>query len=210
MSYWTHIRGTVEVSVPGRTQPEIEYILNTVLEHLPLVTGSERDMKVYVVREDGYNMSSSHDEFGNKTNLGVSHYGSHSYRYGSYETQDMFMLVLEANLRDRFFEQTKKEFIKWLCRLAKRIMVENVLVNIWAYDESLLIKDFNDKFGLMYEYPSWSRANKDKTPSWCEYLLWERAPRCEMPMKLYRKYYEDSIIDEELERRENWMEEQDK
>lgn len=30
MSNWTYIRGTIEVDVPGRTQPEIEYILKTV------------------------------------------------------------------------------------------------------------------------------------------------------------------------------------
>ena len=40
MSWWTHIRGPVEVSVPGRTQAEIDYILQTVLDHLPRVTGS--------------------------------------------------------------------------------------------------------------------------------------------------------------------------
>lgn len=47
MSYWTYINGTITVSPMGRTQPEKRYILETVLNHLPRVTGSEGDMNVY-------------------------------------------------------------------------------------------------------------------------------------------------------------------
>ena len=43
MSWWTYINGTITVSPMGRTQAEKRYILETVLDHLPLVTGSERD-----------------------------------------------------------------------------------------------------------------------------------------------------------------------
>ena len=67
MSWWTHIKGVIEVNVPGRTQAEIQYVLETVLDHLPRVTGSEGDMNVYIAREAGYNNSCSCDEFGQKT-----------------------------------------------------------------------------------------------------------------------------------------------
>ena len=49
MSSWTYVHGTIVVSPLGRTQHEKRYILETVLDHLPVVTGSERDMEVYVI-----------------------------------------------------------------------------------------------------------------------------------------------------------------
>ena len=45
MSWWTYVHGTIVVSPMGRTQAEKRYILDTVLEHLPVVSGSERDIK---------------------------------------------------------------------------------------------------------------------------------------------------------------------
>ena len=63
MSSWTYVHGTIVVSPLGRTQHEKRYILETVLDHLPVVTGSERDMEVYVIQKRGYNSSSSSDEF---------------------------------------------------------------------------------------------------------------------------------------------------
>lgn len=58
MSMWTYVSGTIQVYVSGRTQPEIEYVLKTVLNHLPKVTGSEEDMRVYINRRYGHSMSS--------------------------------------------------------------------------------------------------------------------------------------------------------
>ena len=48
MSNWTYVMGQIIVAPMGRTQNEKEYILKTVLDHLPLVTGSEEDMQVYI------------------------------------------------------------------------------------------------------------------------------------------------------------------
>lgn len=52
MSCWTYISGIIEVDVPGRTQPEIEHILKTIIDHLPIVTGS--DKREYIINEEGY------------------------------------------------------------------------------------------------------------------------------------------------------------
>lgn len=41
MSWWTKVTGLVAVQVPGRTDKEKEYVLDSVLRHLPLITGSE-------------------------------------------------------------------------------------------------------------------------------------------------------------------------
>ena len=56
MSWWSYINGTITVAPMGRTQAEKRYILDTVLEHLPRVSGgSEGDMNVYVIQKNGYN-----------------------------------------------------------------------------------------------------------------------------------------------------------
>lgn len=48
MSSWIYINDTITVHPMGGTQPERRYILETVLNHLPRVTGSEGDMNVYM------------------------------------------------------------------------------------------------------------------------------------------------------------------
>lgn len=201
MSWWTHIRGAIEVSVPGRTQPEIQYILDTVLAHLPLVTGSEGSMKVHAVKEDGYNCTSNCDEFGNRTNLAVDVYGCHSRRYGMFDTQDSYILVLEGDLRDRVFEQTKREFIKWLCRLSKRLWVMDVMVRVWGYcNERLIINEHMGQFYMMSESFAY-----DEQP-WWKYLMWERDPLSSLPLLHASKYFNDQYVNEEIERRVRWRE----
>ena len=63
MSHWTYVSGIVEVRPIGNTQPQKRYILDTVLEHLPVVSGSEGNMKVHVVQQYGHDCSSSCNEF---------------------------------------------------------------------------------------------------------------------------------------------------
>lgn len=75
MSFWSYVRGMIEVYPMGRTQAEMRYILETVLSHLPPVTGSEGNMKAHIVQKSGFNYSSSADEFGQDTGMGNSHYG---------------------------------------------------------------------------------------------------------------------------------------
>lgn len=202
MSYWTHIVGTITVSPMGRTQAEKRYILETVLDHLPLVTGSERDMNIHIVQKAGTNCSSSCDEFGMVTNNLKDYYGDRSRR-GWLRTQNEYILVVEGNFRDRFFDDTYREFIKWLCRLAKRISVCNVLVNIDSDDKGNYVicenNRFHNPYAEMFESPSWSWDNEDKEPTWCEYLMWDSHKECDMPAKLVYKYYSDPENDKRVE-----------
>ena len=195
--------GTVTVSPMGRTQAEKRYILETVLEHLPIVTGSEVDMNVHIVQKAGHNASSSADEFGMVTNNLKDDYGHPSRRRGCLCTQDEYILVVEGNFRDRFLDDTYKEFIKWLCRLAKRVDVCSVLVNIDSDDKGSRIICENDRYhnayAEMFEPPSWSWNNKDKEPTWCEYLMWDRHKTSNMPAKLVYKYYNDPENDKRVE-----------
>ena len=75
MSNWSYIQGTITVSPIGCTQAQKMYILDTVLAHLPIVSGSEKDMDVYVIQKNGHNSSCSYDEFGEITNNLVDSYG---------------------------------------------------------------------------------------------------------------------------------------
>lgn len=201
MSYWTYITGAVEVSVPGRTQAEIDYILRTILDHLPRVTGSEGDMEVHINRHEGDNISQSCDEFEMNTNNLIGDYGTKSRR-GWLRVQSCYTLTLHAALRDRLFEQTTREFTKWLCRLAKRILVESVLVRIDGEDKTIVLNDsegVDSPYWNMYEFPSW--ANEDHEPAWWEHLMWKRWGNTPLPLTHVVKYYTDPEADAEYEKR---------
>ena len=208
MSSWTYITGTITASPIGRTQAEKRYILDTVLAHLPIVSGSEKDMDVYVIQKNGHNSSSSHDEFGERTNNLVDWYGNRTRSRGMLRMQDEYILVVNAALRDREFNQTYREFIKWLVRLGKRVMIDNILVKIGGYDKVAVIKDYcvqNEKYSYqnvflnLFEGTSW--VKKDGEVNWCEYMLYPRAKDSDYPMMLAYKYFNDEENDKEVERR---------
>lgn len=203
MSYWTYINGTVVVSPMGRTQAEKRYILETVLDHLPRVTGSERNMNVYIIQKAGYNHSSSHTEFGEYS-------GYKDWDTLSTKIQDEYILVVNGAFRDRTFNQTYREFQKWLCRLAKRIDIEDVLVQINAYEKSCIIQNpnlnkkhsYETVYGQMYEKSTWCYKDDEYgEPNWAEYLLWIRSKNSDYPMMLEYKYFNNEENDKEVERR---------
>lgn len=206
MSQWAYVHGTIVVSPMGRSQPEKRYILDTVLEHLPRVTGSEGDMDVYVIQKAGFNSSSSVDEFGNRTDNLTDWDGNKSYRNGWHRTQTEYILVVDGSLRDRTFAETKRSFLKWLCRLAKRVSVSNVQVHIESYDGEMMLQENMGAFWNMREDPSWVHEwNEDrdtpKEPNWCEFMMWEPAKDSCYPIELTYKYFENPENDAEFERR---------
>lgn len=195
MSAWSYINGMINVSPLGRSQEEIEYILKTIIRHLPKVTGSERDMHVHVIKSHGSNSWSNFDELG---------------RPCDFEYQDNYIVVLEGNLRDRFFEQTKKEFIKWLSRLSKRVLVNSGVINVSGLSaNSFEHKSMNISFSNhddnpwhdMFEWPSWT-SDSNGEPTWCEYLMWDSSESVDrMPIMLAYKYFYDEENDAEAQRR---------
>ena len=199
MSWWSYVHGTIVVSPTGRTQAEKKYVLDTVLDHLPQVTGSERDMNVYVIQKNGYNNSSSCDEFGDMTNNLTDSYGQKSRRRGWLRMQDEYILVVDGSLRDRQFEETFREFQKWLIRLAKRVSVQSVFVKIYDFDKSTLIQDDHGHYMDLFEYPSGSHGNKTDEPAWYEYLLWKPITNGDYPSILAYKYFDDKENDEQVE-----------
>lgn len=125
MSSWTYISGTVRVAPCAYGQHAKEFVLKEVLDHLPLVPGSEGPMTWHIIREHGYNSSTNYDEFGQRTNLNRYNHFSHIWK-----TQDYYIVVLEAQLRDTHYEETLKAFVKWLNRLSKRVSVYDMLVRV--------------------------------------------------------------------------------
>lgn len=196
MSFWTHIRGYICVEPFGQTQAQSRYILETVLSHLPEVPGSEGPMDVHIVQRAGYDTWTSHDEFGQWI------------PNADHKMQSQYFLVVEGDLRDVVFAGTKKAFLKWLCRLAKRVWVTEILVTINGefWDGSMLISD-SEPFRKMFEDYSWTQRREGQEhpePNWTEFLHWERANGTDYPMTLMYKYYVDSDIDEEIWRREQY------
>ena len=165
MSWWTHILGVINVNPAGRTQHEMTYIVNTVLDHLPVVSGSERDMEVFVNFNPHHNSSSSRDEFGMRTNNLEDRYGNRSMSTGWLYTSDDYYLTIYGNFRDRRFKQTFHEFQKWLCRLAKRVCVNQINVTITADDHKpyhLTMDSWNNPYSEMFENPSWGRPERNR------------------------------------------------
>ena len=151
MSSWTYVRGLIEVGVPGRTQAEKDYILQTVIDHLPKVTGSEVDMSIYTIRANGHDSWSNHDEL--------------DHLNWDFKTQSQYFLVLDGSLRDRHYEETFKELNKFLNRLSKRLLVVSMQVQVSTYDRSRIhtFTNENDCYGNMFEFED----------PWYSYLMWE-------------------------------------
>ena len=149
MSSWTYVQGLIELDVPGRTQAEKNYILQTVIDHLPKVTGSEKSMNIYTIQTDGYDSWQNFDEFYN--------------RVEDFKTQSRYFLVLDGNLRDRHYKDTFKELNKFLNRLGKRLMVDSVYVRLYNYERSHIFTNKNNCYGNMF----------DSEDPWYNYLMWE-------------------------------------
>lgn len=149
MSSWTYVQGLIELDVPGRTQAEKNYILQTVIDHLPKVTGSEKSMNIYTIQTAGHDSWQNFDEFYN--------------RVEDFRTQSRYFLVLDGNLRDRHYKDTFKELNKFLNRLGKRLMVDSVYVRLYNYEHSHIFTNKNNCYGNMFE-------NEDP---WYSYLMWE-------------------------------------
>lgn len=151
MSMWTYVRGLIEISAPGRTQAEKDYILQTVIDHLPKVTGSEVDMNIYTIQANGHDSWSNHDEL--------------DHLNWDFKTQSQYFLVLDGSLRDRCYEETFKELNKFLNRLSKRLLVVSMHVQVYTYDHQHMytFTNENDFYGNLFE----------SEDPWYKYLMWE-------------------------------------
>ena len=217
MSEWFYINGVITVYPLGRTQAEKRYILETVIEHLPVVSGSEGDMDIHIIQRKDTNVSSTCDEFGQRTeNLkddsGRKYKGR--IKYSRMRYQQIYHLLLDGALRDVYFEEGFKMFNKWLNRLAKRVFIDDILVKVKGYtkdkfNEKTYLFDRYKPYHTMEELPRWAQLYHSKgkekelhyEPNWCEYLMWDKSDVSNSPLLLDYKYYFDEKLDEEMARR---------
>lgn len=134
MSYWTYVIGAIEVDAWGDTNIEKEYNLKTVLSHLPIVTGSERDMKVFI-NMGSVRSSCNFDERGNSRTEQLKRNRNECNSY---------IITLQGSLRDSYFDETLRELTKFLTRLGKYVFTRDISVIVHSdMGESYIFNDPN-------------------------------------------------------------------
>ena len=179
MARWTHIFGTIQVRMCESTNEASEYILKTVLKHLPEVWCELEPMKVIMSNTGRITGACTHDEFGN-------------YRYNSDDMDEYqeYVLTVIGDVRHGWYQDVTKEFMKWLTRLAKRVNVSDVLVSIKQDfgEGDVLITNPNDCFSNMYEY-----SYEESKGNWCDYLRVKYDKRFRFPKKLLKYYFPEDF-----------------
>lgn len=176
MSTYFRINGVVTVKPKGRTQAEKQYVLETVLQHLPLVTGIDTKMNVHIVPcYSGGKSDFNLDEFGKATD-NIYPWKERAFvavgdAYNLVQSEkpifDSYTLVLDAALWFIDYDKGCREFQKWLCRLAKRVLVNTVVVALFADDsaQSMVLSEYDNVYVDMFE----------DEQNWCDFLLWKPA-----------------------------------
>lgn len=133
MSSWTYVRGLIEAETFAQSDAEAIFKSQTIVDHLPRITGSEGPASIVVVPKPGWhNNSGFTDELGHFSNLGKG-------RHGSFPVKSTVLLVLHGNLRDRWFSQTLYEVTKCLARLSSRLYVRDCLVCVSGFDQQFIL-----------------------------------------------------------------------
>lgn len=135
MSIWTHINGVIEAETFASTNAQALYIVQSVVDHLPKITGSEGNADYFVNLENGYTTS--------------------TYAGGRCisKTQSHVLITIHGDLRDRAFEGTLRETTKALARLSKRLFVLSCVVCVESgYSDQNFI--FNNKSWLIMQKDS--------------------------------------------------------
>lgn len=133
MSVWSYVRGCVWVQVPGRTQCECDYVIKSVLNHLPLVSGSESDTYLQPVEANVDLHFSRFDDFGRPSNILINNKETNFHsRSGSFVVCNTYAIVVSGNLRDRSFEETVRNTEKLIVRLGKRLYVQHLHVLVYG------------------------------------------------------------------------------
>lgn len=138
MSNWTKVRGVIDVCPAGNSQAEKRYTLETLISHLPKITGSEKDVNIYIIQKSGNDYSASFDEF---------------YYPINNEVQSHYLIVLDGNLRDRIFDFTLKETNIFLNKLSKNIWIDDILLKIKGQGSEYVYKNaepYKDNFECLY------------------------------------------------------------
>lgn len=111
MSYWTHITGTINVTIPHscpipkKVAEYIEWVFDELKKNNHFITGSERDCNCYVAI-DNWNGWSSET------------YIDHTYENA--------VITLFGDFRDRYADQTHKEVVDFVNNLKRYVTLEEI------------------------------------------------------------------------------------
>lgn len=134
---WAHIHGVLTVWPEGRTITEQEYVLKTVLEHQPMIWQDGGIMETIVSQSAYPNAWAGGDRFENESNLIYTKQNQDPD--GAFEFNTEFFVILDAHIRHDSFDETYRRLVRWLCRFARRIWIDEILVHVYEYGRSTLI-----------------------------------------------------------------------
>ena len=107
MSLWCYVRGIIVADTFAEYTPAALYRAQSVVDHLPRISGSEGDAQFYIVTKRGHNQTM----FG-------------------FEAQSQVLISICGDLRDSWLPQTLPEVTKALARLASRLSIDTCLVSV--------------------------------------------------------------------------------
>lgn len=119
MSRWTYVYGMIAVDTFSRSDAETLYITHTVVNHLPIVDGSEGGLHYYINLYDGLKDFANFDEFGRHTNI-----------KDVCEWQTKAVITITGSLRDMGIHETTKQVVRMLSRLSSRLWVRCCILSI--------------------------------------------------------------------------------
>lgn len=142
MSLWCYVRGLIVADTFAEYTPAALYRAQCVVDHLPRITGSERDAQLYVTTKCGNNQFTyGWDELHQYSNLGGGR------RRNCFEAQSEVLISICGDLRDRWLPQTLPEVTRALARLASRLFIDSCIVSVED--------DCGQKF--LFNNPKWLR-----------------------------------------------------
>lgn len=138
MSSWTHITACLSVDT-GLVEPRkiVKRIIQKELKEAPKMTGSEGNADVFVNVQSGYDFYMScdcvHCEY--RDTIVHTDEGQHcdapddyKCKEGKYQTR--VVISVQGDLRDRWKDDTQKEFDEFLEFIKRRYLVRDYSVNI--------------------------------------------------------------------------------
>ncbi len=149
MSVWTYVNGVIKVDTFANSSARAMYVAQTVVNHLPKISGSECDVQYYLSLVEGYNLSSNCDEFDQPSNL------CNRGRIHMFKAQTCVLITMDGSLRNREFHRTLFETTKALSRLSSRLLIQECLVSVRGFRESFVFD--NPKWLLDRERTNWVR-----------------------------------------------------
>lgn len=142
MSMWCFVHGIIVADTFADYTPAALYRTQSVVDHLPRITGSEGPAQFYVTTKRGHNVfMCGLDELHQRSNLGDGRYGDH------FRAQSQVLISICGELRDRWLPQTLPEVTKALSRLASRLSINTCLVSVED--------DCGQRF--LFDNPKWLR-----------------------------------------------------